>query len=76
MSMCAIFVTLAKLSVCQKQWQVVPYHEYDVDEENDGHDPGGEYDCESNAMSLCAIFVTLAKHSVSEIAGSCAVQYV
>jgi hypothetical protein len=44
MSMCAIFVTLAKLSVCEKLQEVVPYHEYDVDEENDGHDPGGEYD--------------------------------
>jgi hypothetical protein len=46
MSMCAIFVTLAKLSVCEKLQEVVPYHEYDVDEENVGHDPGGEYDGE------------------------------
>jgi hypothetical protein len=46
MSMLANFVTLAQLSVCQKQQEVVPYHEYDVDEENDGHVPGGEYDCE------------------------------
>jgi hypothetical protein len=46
MSMCAIFVPLAKLSVCEKLQEVVPYHEYDVDEENDGHDPGSEYDCQ------------------------------
>jgi hypothetical protein len=44
--MLAIFVTLAQLSVCQKQQKVVPYHEYDVDEENGGEDPAGEYDCE------------------------------
>jgi hypothetical protein len=44
--MLAIFVTLAQLSVSQKQQKVVPYDEYDVDEENGGEDPGGEYDCE------------------------------
>jgi hypothetical protein len=44
--MCAIFVTLAMLSACQKQQEVVPYDEYDLDEENGGQDPGGEYDCE------------------------------
>jgi hypothetical protein len=46
MSIYAIFVTLAKLSVCEKLQEVVPYHEYDVDEENGGQDPGGEYDFE------------------------------
>jgi hypothetical protein len=30
----------------------VPYDEYDVDEENDGHDPGGEYDGESEATGV------------------------
>jgi hypothetical protein len=44
--MLAIFVTLAQLSVCQKQQEVVSYDDYDVDEENGGEDPGGEYDCE------------------------------
>jgi hypothetical protein len=44
--MLAIFVTLAQLSVCQKQQKVVPYDDYDVDQENGGEDPGGEYDCE------------------------------
>jgi hypothetical protein len=44
--MCAIFVTLAKLSVCEKQQEVVLSDEYDVDEENGGQDPGGEYDGE------------------------------
>jgi hypothetical protein len=44
--MLAIFITLAQLSVCQKQQKVVPYNEYDVDEENGGGDPCGEYDCE------------------------------
>jgi hypothetical protein len=44
MSMCAIFVTLPKLSVCEKLQEGVPYHEYNVDEENDGHDPDSEYD--------------------------------
>jgi hypothetical protein len=43
MGMFVIFVTLVQLSVCQKQQEVVPYHGYDVDEKNDGHDPGGEY---------------------------------
>jgi hypothetical protein len=52
MSMYAIFVLLVKLVVCQKQKQVVPYHEYDVDEVNDGHDPGGKYDSECDTMSL------------------------
>jgi hypothetical protein len=42
-SMYAIFMSLAKLSGCQKQQQVVAYHEYDVDEENDGHDSDDEY---------------------------------
>jgi hypothetical protein len=41
-----VFVTLAQLSVCQKQQEVVPYDDYDVDEENGGQDPGGEYDGE------------------------------
>jgi hypothetical protein len=36
--MLVIFVTLAQLSVCQKQQKVVPYDEYDVDEENGGQD--------------------------------------
>jgi hypothetical protein len=44
--MFAIFVTLAKLSVCQKQQEVVPYDDYDLNEENGGEDPGGEYDGE------------------------------
>jgi hypothetical protein len=26
--------------------KVIPYNEYDVDEENGGQDPGGEYDGE------------------------------
>jgi hypothetical protein len=39
--MLAIFVTLAPLSVCQKQQEVVPYDEYDLDDENGGQDPGG-----------------------------------
>jgi hypothetical protein len=46
MSMLAIFVTLAQLSVCQKQQEVVPYNEYDVDKENGSQDLGGEYDGE------------------------------
>ena len=41
MSMSAIVMTLAQLSECQKQQEVVPYGEYDVDEENGGQDPGG-----------------------------------
>jgi hypothetical protein len=45
-SMLAIFVTLAQLSGCQKQQKVVPYDKYDLDEENGGEDPGGEYNCE------------------------------
>jgi hypothetical protein len=44
--MSANFVTLTQLSECQKQQEVVQYDEYDVDEENDGHDPGGEYNYE------------------------------
>jgi hypothetical protein len=51
----------------------VPYDEYDVDKENDGHDPGSEYDCESDATSMFAIFVRLAQLSVLETAGSCAI---
>jgi hypothetical protein len=39
--MFAIFVTLAQPSVCQKQQEVVPYDEYDLDEENGGLEPGG-----------------------------------
>jgi hypothetical protein len=30
----------------------VPYEEYDVDEENGGHDPGGEYDGELAATGM------------------------
>jgi hypothetical protein len=43
--MFAIFVTLAQLSVCQKQQKVVLYDKYHVDVENCGEDPGGEHDC-------------------------------
>jgi hypothetical protein len=46
MSMLANFVTLAQLSVCPKQQEVVPSDDYDVDEVNGGQDPGGEYDGE------------------------------
>jgi hypothetical protein len=46
MTTLAIFVTLALLSVCQKQQEVVAYDDYDVDEENGGQNPGGEYDGE------------------------------
>jgi hypothetical protein len=46
MSICAIFVMLAKLSVCEKLQEVVPYDDYDLNEENGSEDPGGEYDCE------------------------------
>jgi hypothetical protein len=45
MTMLAIFVTLALFSVCQKQLKDVPYDEYDVNEENGGENPGGEYNC-------------------------------
>jgi hypothetical protein len=45
----------------------VPYDEYDVDEENGGHDPGSKYDCESDAMSMFAIFVRLAQLSVLQL---------
>jgi hypothetical protein len=45
MRMYVIFVTLAKLSVCQKKQEFLPYDEYDDNEENGGQDPGGEYDC-------------------------------
>jgi hypothetical protein len=38
MTMLANFVTLVQLSVCQKQQEVVPYNDYDVDEENGGQD--------------------------------------
>jgi hypothetical protein len=41
MTMLAIFGTLAPLSVCQKQQEVVPYDEYDLDQEYGGQDPGG-----------------------------------
>jgi hypothetical protein len=41
MTMFAIFVMLAPRSVCQKQQEVVPYDEYDLDEGNGGQDPGG-----------------------------------
>jgi hypothetical protein len=44
--MLAIFVTLVQLSGCHKQQEVVPYDDYDVDDENGGQDPGGEYDDE------------------------------
>jgi hypothetical protein len=44
--MLVIFVTLAQLSGCQKPQKVVPYDDYDVDEENSGQDPDGEYDGE------------------------------
>jgi hypothetical protein len=30
----------------------VPYHEYDVDEEKGGQDPGGEQDCEYDAITI------------------------
>ena len=40
----AIFLTLAHFSECQKHQKVVPYDEYDVDEENGGQDSGDEYD--------------------------------
>jgi hypothetical protein len=30
--------------MCQQHQEVVQYDEYDVDEENDGHNPGGGYD--------------------------------
>jgi hypothetical protein len=46
MTMLAIFMTLAPLSVCQKQQEFVQYDKYDLDEENGGEDPGGEYDGE------------------------------
>jgi hypothetical protein len=46
MSMFANFITLAQLSMCHKQHQVVPHDDYVVDEENGGQDPGGEYDGE------------------------------
>jgi hypothetical protein len=46
MSMLAIFVMLAQLSVCQEQQEVVPYDDYDVDKENGSQDPDGEYDGE------------------------------
>jgi hypothetical protein len=46
MTMVAIFLTLAPLSGCQKQQEVVPYDAYDVDEEKDRQDTGGEYECE------------------------------
>jgi hypothetical protein len=46
MSVLVIFVTLAQLSVCQKQQEVVSYDDYNVDEENGGEDPGGEYNYE------------------------------
>jgi hypothetical protein len=43
MSMLANFVTLAQPSVCQKQQEVIPYNEYDIDDDNGGEDHGGEY---------------------------------
>jgi hypothetical protein len=43
MSMLANFVMLVQLSVCQKQQEVIPYDEYDIDEENGGEDHGGKY---------------------------------
>jgi hypothetical protein len=46
MTTLAIFVTLALLSVCQKQQEVVAYDDYNVDEENGGQNPGGEYNGE------------------------------
>jgi hypothetical protein len=55
MSMLVNFVTLAQLSVCQKQQQVVPYDDYDVDEENGGQDPGGEYDGEYDATGMMSM---------------------
>ena len=33
--------------------------EYDVDEKNDGQDPGGKYDSEYDTMSMSTILVTL-----------------
>jgi hypothetical protein len=45
MSMYTIFVTLAKLSVSQKLKEVVPYDNYNLNEENCGEDPDSEYDC-------------------------------
>ena len=33
--------------------------EYDVDKENGGQNPGGEYDSEYEAMSMLTIFMTL-----------------
>jgi len=38
--MLAIFITLAQFSECQKHQKVVPYNDYDIDE-NGGQDPGG-----------------------------------
>jgi hypothetical protein len=46
MSMSAIFVTLAKLLVCQKPQEVEPYDDYDLNEEKGGEDPDGEYNGE------------------------------
>jgi hypothetical protein len=42
--MLVIFVTLVPLSLWQKQQEVVPYDDYDVEEENGCRDPAGEYD--------------------------------
>jgi hypothetical protein len=52
MTMLSIFVTLAPLSVCQKQQEGVPYDEYDLDEENGGQDPGDYYHGELAATGM------------------------
>jgi hypothetical protein len=38
-----IFVMLGKLSVCQKLQEVVPYDNYDIEEENGGQDCDSKY---------------------------------
>jgi hypothetical protein len=57
MSMLVIFVRLAQLPVLVTAGSYA--NEYDVDEENKGHHPGSEYDCESHATSMFTILVRL-----------------
>jgi hypothetical protein len=47
---------------------------YDVDEENGGQDPGGEYDGELAATGMFDLRDVSAALSESETAGSCAIR--
>jgi hypothetical protein len=43
MTTLAIVMRLDQLSGCQKQQEVIPYDEDDIDEENRGDEHGGKY---------------------------------